>query len=532
MEEENTPIEMLDQNTPTTEQPQQHKMVMKPLIESISPIALCVIYLVFLVLVGISLGVATVAPPMYVQQDKGVWQCPPNTTVFDSTKCTGYDVEGTSKNATAEIQVGKFSILNRRFKLYGQFKKDVDNYTIGAEISVTINESTLDDGQSQLFNVFNKRPYITCDIGDAYCQPFLIYTDSFTKQDTYAFTVNVKGSSYLEGAGELYFHLDAVSGSYTFFDLCWRFAFIFYSVIVVLAFLITFRKYKLADWIFEVRWTFALLIVLVIQNNPFYSYEYSLNTSAPEFFNISVIVFFYIFFLLYVLIIFEFYKNGKGTKKLVYWIPRILFFLLFFVSVEVTFVYNKIVGVVDPEFNPLHDIPSIVMASVSILFVVLYVFWLLYVVCRSCSEGKKIGKTKRKLRIFGALMLVSMFLFISLLGLSLFFGYQQTISINLTTVSFVNFMCTLLFIVNYPRMAEESQLWSEDRIKFTSLDDPTAYKQLPDNAISEIHFDDDEIYNDPIEKENHKREKEMASDQQHLQTPVVAPYDGSEAIDL
>ncbi|EDR23005.1 transmembrane protein, putative [Entamoeba dispar SAW760] len=532
-----TEIEMqLNDNQPQPTQKNQVNVLdpnelMKPLLASISPIGLCLIYLGFLALVGISLGLSSIAPSMYIQESIGTWQCNNSTiTSFDANNCTGQNLMNNAqvKGPLGIYKIGPFSILNREFTLNGKFKNNLKYGYFKKQIfaEVGIYTPSKDNGDNPLIVEEKTREFIVeCLSGEDYCNSLPIYEESFTNNSEYLISIQFISSKFNEtDVGEFVLELSAISSHYTLFELCWKFVFIFYSCIIVGIYLFIFRTFIFKTWIFEVKWTFILLIILVIQNNPIYSYQYTLDTFIPELINVTVYSLFYVFLLFYVLITFEFYRYGKGTKQIKYWIPRIIFFLFFFAAVELVFVYNKSVGLSDPYYNPLKDITSLVMAVIALIFVIAYIFWLIYILIRSFSDGIKLGKTKRKLRLFGGLTMISMMIFFMMLALSFFFGNQQTLSISLTTTAFVNFFCTLLVVINIPHQGEESAIWSEERSKVIAVDDLLVYKQLPDDVVSELSYDgnDDKHFSD-LEHQQQNRSN-------HSNEAVL--YDGSEAIEL
>ena len=102
------------------------KDVLAPLLETISPLALCAIYLIFIVLCCFALGMATLANPMYKSTAIGTWGCDRNNyTEFTVGNCTGVDLMKDANTKMGEVgtyKIGPFSKLNRAFNVDGYFK--------------------------------------------------------------------------------------------------------------------------------------------------------------------------------------------------------------------------------------------------------------------------------------------------------------------------------------------------------------------------------------------------------------------------
>ena len=358
---------------------------------------------------------------------------------------------------------------------------------------------------------------IECNSGEEYCEKIHFHSDSFTSDDYYFMTLQISKSEVSNTeVGELVLSLSAVSRHYTFFEIMWKIFFIFFSCVMLIIFMLVFKQYPFKEWLFEIKWTFVLLVLLVIHNNPFYAYEYILDSYFFEYLNVMFNSLFYVFLLLFILITFEFYRYGKGTKKLKYWIPRLIFFVLFFIAVMTVFCYNKAVGVDDPHYDPLTDVTSLVLAVVALLFILVLIFAYVYVVVRSCSDGAKIGNTRRKMRLFAFLTCLSLVLFFVLFALSLFFGAMQILSITLTLVAYVNLLAALIIIINLPIRGSEDEQWSDTRMKITRLDDMALYSQLPDDFTIDTNNDNDfnngnEQFNDDFNHFDNKKTKSSSS---------------------
>ena len=162
----------------------------------------------------------------------------------------------------------------------------------------------------------------------------------------------------------------------------------------------------------------------------------------------------------------------------------------------------------------------------------------MYVVIRSCSDGAKIGNTRRKMRLLAFLTCVSMVLFFLLFVLSLFFGAMQILSISLTLIAYVNFLSTLIIIINLPIKGSEDENWSDTRMKITRLDDMALYSQLADDFTIEIH--DNQNGNESYDLNTNEQRKSSTSSSSNTssndQTDDLKnkneEFNGSDAIEL
>ncbi|KAL7720804.1 Wntless-like transmembrane domain-containing protein [Entamoeba marina] len=510
-----------------------------PLLESISPIGLCLIYLTFLFAVGLSLLFSAIIPQPYRETYAGTWNCTEDDiSEYNDTLCYSPNLISDSINEeiTGTYRLGPFSSLNREFRVTGIFSNVLELGEIKRNIKLRMSVLGLSDDEQTTTIIESRKTVevtVDCISGEDYCNSFLLYTEPYISYSNYLIVLTITESSLTTtDIGQLYLILSTVPMSYTYFELCWIIVFIIFSCFIFIAFMFLHRRKSYKQWTYEIKWTFILLIGLLFQNNPIYAYDYAFGLFMFSFYNTTVTSAFCILLLLYILITFDYYRKGKGTKKLKYWIPRTIFFMLFFLSVLVLMVYNQSIGLVDPYYEALRDIPNIVLAVIALGFIILYVFWLLFCLVRACSEGKKLGKTKRKLRIFGVLTMVSLALYLMLILLIFFYGYQETAPIYLTSIAYVNFFCAILVLLLLPTTHKESQIWSDNRLKITALDDQAVYKQLPDDITTDLDYEgvDDEYVGGQEEIELTDTNNNERNNTGNQNTNI--PYDGSEAIEL
>ena len=111
---------------PTQIKPVTMKDLLQPLLETISPLALCVVYLVFIILCCFSLGISTIANPMYEQTAIGTYGCPKdNYTKPIVGECYGVDLLENADTKTGPkgmYKIGPFSKLNRAYNVDAYFK--------------------------------------------------------------------------------------------------------------------------------------------------------------------------------------------------------------------------------------------------------------------------------------------------------------------------------------------------------------------------------------------------------------------------
>ena len=95
-----------------------------PVIQTISPICLTVLYLIFLIVISVCLAIVSVGPNMYVSDTIYTWDCKNDTEIYDAS-CKGTNVLELQNNnktfATARYFLGPFFKLNGNFEVKGKF---------------------------------------------------------------------------------------------------------------------------------------------------------------------------------------------------------------------------------------------------------------------------------------------------------------------------------------------------------------------------------------------------------------------------
>ena len=112
----------------SNQQTDSHGNQVRPLLEVISPIGLCLIFIVFMVLNAISLGVSSAMPASHIYSETDTWKCDGdfNATSF-SDNCTGVYILNRTSSAPGGPMLkaifGPFKWLNRQYQLQGRFSK-------------------------------------------------------------------------------------------------------------------------------------------------------------------------------------------------------------------------------------------------------------------------------------------------------------------------------------------------------------------------------------------------------------------------
>ena len=163
--------------------------------------------------------------------------------------------------------------------------------------------------------------------------------------------------------------------------------------------------------------------------------------------------------------------------------PRIAFFLTFFLVISLELLYNKSFTFTNIFYKPSSDTLNIAIWVIVVIFCLLYISWLIFSVIRSIKESKKIGNQRRVIT-YTLLTAVSIVIFLVLLVASFFLGYDNSATIYLATIAYINFFVYLMALLYIP-MPKIHLL--DNRFVIVERKEFDDYKKLPeDPSVSDI----------------------------------------------
>ncbi|ELP91947.1 transmembrane protein, putative [Entamoeba invadens IP1] len=477
MEEE---IHKMSSTTTTT---LQNKEVLVPLIQVVSYKVTGIVFFIFLLLVIGSLIGTVYIPSPFTLVSGPTWQCtcPTRPTVFDPSCCYGDLLQ----QNTISMDIGPFTELNEEFRLSGVFvTTNKVKFNTKLQLKMTINGT--DDARRNYELYKDYRYDATLNCHDLKCDEITFFTYhilSFRYYNVTLTLVEPVEDAIKAEVGEMTYSLRVVNKKYTLSFVIWRFVFVLVSCVVTGLFTIFSRKYPFDNWPFENKSVFVLLLVLIFLNNPFYTYQFVFGGVFFVFLDMVVTAFFCVYVLMEVLIVFEALRKPISWRtQLGFWIGRIMFFIAFFIVILVTLLYNEGFNFTNPTYAPLKDKKNIVFSCFVGVFVLMYIGWLLFSVIRTFSEAKKVGNAKRVIA-FGVLMFVAIFIFVVLLIVAFFLGFENSATTYLATISYANFFVYLLAFFYLPTPSKK--LWNKAKAILVKTEDITQYKELQTTDYTE-----------------------------------------------
>lgn len=166
-------------------------------------------------------------------------------------------------------------------------------------------------GQGDFVQNEMKEYEIECTSYDDYCSTFDVSRQSYVGNSYYVLEIQINKTEFNNEAqelGELVFEYTANSVYFAIFEMGWKFVFTLVACFVTFSAFLIYMKFPYKTWIFEVKWTMILLISLVIQSSPIFVCQYLFGSIVPLFFMATGYAFYSTIFLMYILVIFEYYR--------------------------------------------------------------------------------------------------------------------------------------------------------------------------------------------------------------------------------
>lgn len=225
----------------------------------------------------------------------------PQPFIISKTELENIDRETWKKFIKGELSLDiiqeDLSSFNSEFYFFVEFfiKKEIE--TVGFEIPLKVNISLYGSntrtGQDEILltppeGIIHDRR-LSCY--SEKCSYLLLNQEKkiiYSRYKTRLTMINL-GEKYLEILeNQLLAVVTYSNWSYSFYELCFRYFFIFITIFISLIYLIYTRMKQLFhEWHLEQRWILILLIFLIFFNNPFYIFQFISYTSLFPFLNIS-----------------------------------------------------------------------------------------------------------------------------------------------------------------------------------------------------------------------------------------------------
>jgi len=190
--------------------------------------------------------------------------------------------------------------------------------------------------------------------------------------------------------------------------LWFRFTFLILTFVILIIYVVRLRKFAWSYWTFEQKWTLILLFGVLFYDNPFYPFELLIDGWFPIFLDRLLYCSFIMLLLYYWLVTLDGIRTEpqRITFKTFY-LPKILLLGVAWVCIMVVFVWSSLFAANNPTYSAVDDIPGFIFFEVVLLvLVVIYLFWIVYIVCRACADIKIIPALGSRLKFFAVFTLI------------------------------------------------------------------------------------------------------------------------------
>jgi len=424
---------------------------MRMLIQSMPRKGFILTFVVFFTSFVACVIVGALGPVVYDTRNVTAYGCPSGVTVFNPTVCTGVDLRQNNSKWIGEIR--KLDKLNQEVVLSAIIENMFFQTRGGFDQTIVMNVA-IDgrDSEGESWNVLlsaHDHPRsISCSEGVKQCDSITLAHELFIKYSSYRFNVSFNGvASDTSFVGDVEFSFTFVDHQYTLFELWFRFAFLLLSFVAIILYSHKMRKYAWADWTFEQRWAAVLLFGVMGYNNPFYPLEILVSGWFPIFLNRVLYASFILLLLLYWLVLFDGIRKDshhRDWKK--FYLPKAILVGLFWISGVAVFTWSQLAELNDPVYDTSTELPGFLFFEIFMFIIlVIYLFWLVYVVCRACGDMKTLPYLGVRLKFFGVF---SILILLTVVG-GLIFGIGLPVNSSAEFLSFLALFNLYVFVISF-----------------------------------------------------------------------------------
>jgi len=331
-----------------------------------------------------------------------------------------------------------------------------------------------------------------------YCDNFTLAWDLYIRFPFYQFNVSILDAS--DFLGDVFFTFIYVDHSYTLFELWFRFTFLFITFAVFIIYAHRLRTFHWHDWTLEQKWTALILFGLMAYDNPFYPLEVLVNHWFPIFLNRLLYGTFLVMLFLFWLVMFDGirYQEPSQRKFLTFYLPKFILVGLFWFFAVTVFTWGQLQLLNDPSYQTPSDLPGFIAVNfLLLLLLVIYVFWLLIVLCRVCGDNRTLPYIHVRTRFFGVFtLLVTITVVLGIIYGAVGEGLNNSAEF-LSFLSLFNLYCYTLAFVYLPARGASQNIGSShsDKIGMVRLEED-------DEDLENFEFNSTSQDRDQIELED------------------------------
>jgi len=385
---------------------------MKMLLQRMPVKGFLLTFVSFTILFFICVIVGATGPQVYDYDYVDAWNCPNKAmTVWNPQTCLGVNLNDPGSYLVIETAADR---LNLQVTLVmGIANLHPDTYiapSATVQVDVKGRNSQSDLWTALSVNKPKNRTFI-CSQGNNFCYNQTIAEVQGVDFSYYQFVIYMNTTSTSGGlawSGNTLFWVQLTHNNYTLFELWFRFVFLIITFIALCLFTWKLRRFAWPYWTFEQKWTLVLLFGVLFYDNPFYPLEILVSGWFPLFLNRVLYGSFLMMLLLYWLVTLDGIRTEpQHVTFRSFYLPKLILIVATWLSLIVVYVWTSLHSQDDPAYSAVDEIPGFIFFEVLLLvFLVIYIFWIVYIVCRGCADKKVIPSLGARLYFFAIFTLI------------------------------------------------------------------------------------------------------------------------------
>mmetsp|Transcript_18550 Transcript_18550/g.32193 ORF Transcript_18550/g.32193 Transcript_18550/m.32193 type:complete len:455 (-) Transcript_18550:24-1388(-) len=270
---------------------------------------------------------------------------------------------------------------------------------------------------------------IECKEGEEFCKPVYLLHYDFIHYSSYTIRVEMTEIGKHPLLAKSYIDFSYFDEEFTLFELWFRFTFLILTFVCIVVFAHKLRNYRWTDWQVEQKWTAFILFGLMAADNPFFALELIFDGWFPTFFDQVMLVTFIAMLFFFWLVMFDgVRKDAQQRTMLKFYVPKLALVGLLWITTLVVFTMIELRSLSNPEYAESEDDPNFTFFLVGeLILAVIYLFWVVYVVCRACSESRTFPLLGVRIRFFALFTLTVVLIMV--LGI-VFEGFGPTTAVS------------------------------------------------------------------------------------------------------
>ncbi|XP_043917916.1 transmembrane protein 181 isoform X2 [Protopterus annectens] len=201
-------------------------------------------------------------------------------------------------------------------------------------------------------------------------------------------------------------------------EIWFRFVFVVFTFMVTCLFAHSLRKFSMRDWGIEQKWMSILLPLLLLYNDPFFPLSFLVNSWFPGMLDDLFQSLFLCALLLFWLCVYHGIRVQGERKCLTFYLPKLFLVGLLWLAAVTLGIWQTVNELHDPTYQYRVDTGNFQGMKIFFLVVAsLYIFYLVFLVVRACSELKNMPYVDLRLKFLTALTFVVLVISIAILFL-------------------------------------------------------------------------------------------------------------------